>query len=80
MASTAVGPSDNITANARRRRMQTTAGTEANSGSLYDTGCFETREGGSWGFCGNPSHERALSSLLSGANSNGNRAVTVLVN
>ena len=32
----------------RRRRMQTTVGTEPNTGSLYDTGCFETREGGSW--------------------------------
>lgn len=35
-----------------RRRTQTTAGTETLTGSLYDTGCFETRAGGSWGFCG----------------------------
>ena len=54
MASTApADPADgNTTANAHRRRIQTTVGTEVNSGSLYDTGCFETREGGSWGFCG----------------------------
>jgi len=29
-----------------------TAGTETLTGSLYDTGCYATKEDGSWGFCG----------------------------
>lgn len=56
------------------RRLFFSAGTETFTGNFYDTGCYDTVENGSWGYCGPPSCQK---SYVTCATDDGGGAITV---